>query len=474
MPVRFMIIASGSVALGLSGVSLAAGQPATKPAAESAPASAALPPAMAAMPDFRQIVQSAKEKVFPSVVYIRVISEVTGQGRKESQASSGSGAVISAQGHVLTNWHVVDKATNVRCLLSDGRHYDAKVLGSDKDVDLAVIKLDLKEGDTVPVAEIGDSTTLKEGDFVMAMGAPWGLNRSVSIGIVSCMSRYLESISEYSLWIQTDAAINPGNSGGPLVNTAGQIVGINTRGSSGSSEGLGFSVPSETVKIIVPQLRDNGRVDWSWTGLQLQPLRDFNRDIFFEYSDGVMVAETDPDSPARKAGILAKDRILEINGKKVTALTQEDLPDVRRLLGLLTKGTEATLKVARDDKTVTIKLTPREKGKVEGDELALKRFDFAVKAINQFDNPSLYFHRKEGLFVFGVKYPGNAASAGLQQQDIILSIDGKEINSVDDIKAIHDTLITGAASKFRVLVKVLRNGQLRQMVLDFQRDYEKE
>ncbi len=429
---------------------------------------------MAAMPDFRQIVQSAKEKVFPSVVYIRVISEVTSQGRKESQASSGSGAIISAEGHVLTNWHVVDKATNVRCLLSDGRHYDAKVLGSDKDVDLAVIKLDLKEGDKVPVAEIGDSTQLKEGDFVMAMGAPWGLNRSVSIGIVSCMSRYLENISEYSLWIQTDAAINPGNSGGPLVNTAGQIVGINTRGSAGSSEGLGFSVPTETAKVIIPQLRDQGRVDWSWTGLQLQPLRDFNRDIFFEYNDGVMVAETDPDSPARKAGILAKDRILEVNGKAITALTQEDLPDVRRLLGLLPKGSEATVKVARGDKTLELKLTPREKGKVEGDELALKRFDFSIKAINQFDNPGLYFHRKEGVFVFGVKYPGNASSAGLQQQDIILSIDGKEINTIADIKTIHDTLITGVATKYRVLVKVLRNGQLHQVVLDFQRDFEKQ
>jgi serine protease Do len=161
---RFAVLAAA--ALGLNAASIPSSTLAQQPAA-------AVPPAMAAMPDFRQIVQSAKEKVFPSVVYIRVISEVTSQGRKESQASSGSGAIISAEGHVLTNWHVVDKATNVRCLLSDGRHYDAKVLGSDKDVDLAVIKLDLKEGDKVPVAEIGDSTQLKEGDFVMAMGAPW-------------------------------------------------------------------------------------------------------------------------------------------------------------------------------------------------------------------------------------------------------------------------------------------------------------
>jgi len=427
----------------------------------------------AAMPDFRQIVQSAKERVFPSVVYIRVISEVTSQGRKESQQSSGSGVVISEQGHVLTNWHVVDKATNVRCLMSDGRHYDAKVLGSDKDVDLAVIKLDLKEGDKVPVAEIGDSTLLKEGDFVMAMGAPWGLNRSVSIGILSCLERYLEGISEYSLWLQTDAAINPGNSGGPLVNTQGQIIGINTRGNSGSAEGLGFSVPSQTIKELVPQLRDNGGVAWSWTGLQLQPIRDFNRDIFFEFTEGVIVAETDPDSPARRAGILAKDRVLEVNGKKITAMTQEDLPDVRRMLGLLAKNTEATFLIARGSETKTIQLTPREKGKVEGDELALKRFDFSIKAINQFDNPSLYFHRKEGVFVFGIKFPGNAANSGLQQQDILLSIDGREVNSVQEIKKVHDDLISNADSKFRVLVKVLRNGQLRQMVLDFQRDFEK-
>lgn len=430
--------------------------------------------AATAMPDFRQIVQSAKDKVFPSVVYIRVVSEVTSQGRKESQQSSGSGVVVSPEGHILTNWHVVDKATSVRCLLSDGRHYDAKVLGSDKDVDLAVIKIELKAGETVPVAELGDSTTLREGDFVMAMGAPWGLNRSVSIGIVSCLSRYLDSISEYSLWIQTDAAINPGNSGGPLVNTQGQIIGINTRGNSGSAEGLGFSVPSHVIKQLMPQIRDSGKVNWSWTGLQLQPLRDFNRDMYFEFDDGVMVAETDPDSPARKAGILAKDRIIEINGAKVTALTQEDLPDVRRMLGLLAKGSEATFVVAREGKNVTVKLTPREKGKVEGDELALKRFDFSVKSINQFDNPTLYFHKKQGVFVFGVKYPGNASNSGLQQQDILLSIDNREVTSIDDLKKIHEELVAGVDNKYRVLVKVMRNGQLRQMVLDFQRDHEKE
>src|SRR6185295_5416040 len=192
------------------------------------------PPAIAKYPDFRQVVQDAKGKVFPGVLYIRCIRESNDSGKKESVQVSGSGVLISADGEGITNWHVIDKAESVRVLLSDGRHFDAKVVGSDKDTDLALIRLEPgKDGAApkdLPFAAIGDSTQLREGDFVMAMGAPWGLNRSVSIGIVSCIHRYLEGTSEYSDWIQTDAAINPGNSGGPLVNTQGEVIGLNARG----------------------------------------------------------------------------------------------------------------------------------------------------------------------------------------------------------------------------------------------------
>lgn len=430
--------------------------------------------AVATYPDFREIVQQAKGKVFPAVVYIRCVRESTEAGKKESQQVTGSGVVISAEGHVLTNWHVVDKATSVRCLLTDGRHMDAKILGTDKDTDLAVLKLALDEqSEPVPFAKIGDSSTLSEGDFVMAMGAPWGLNRSVSIGIVSCTRRFLDQVSEYSLYIQTDAAINPGNSGGPMVNTAGEVVGINSRG-MGSADGMGFAIPSSTVAILLPQLRDQGQVTWSWTGLQLQPLRDFNKDMYFEGTTGVIVSETDPDSPGRRAGFMARDRIMKINGSPISALTTEDLPAVRRVLGLLPKGSEATLEIERDGKPMALKLTPREKGKVEGEELALERFDFTVKTINQFDNPDLYFHRKQGVFVFGVKYPGNAGNSGLSRQDIILKVEGKDITSVEDMKAIHKDLLAKINDKHRVLVSVLRNGTLRQVVLDFKRDYSRE
>lgn len=430
---------------------------------------------LASIPDFRRIVQDSKEKVFPSVVYIRVIRESTEYGKKELQAISGSGVIISPEGEVLTNWHVIDKAATVRCLMSNGEHYDAKVVGSDKDTDLAVIKLqNVPKESPLPYAALGDSNLLKEGDFVMAMGAPWGLNRSVSIGIISCTKRYLESCSEYAHWLQTDAAINPGNSGGPMVNTNGEIVGINSRGMAGYAEGMGFAIPSEAIKVLLPQLRQHGKVNWTWTGLQLQPLRDFNKDIFFNEKDGVIVGETDPESPARRAGFLPKDRIVRVNGQPVTAVSEEDLPQLNRLMGLLTKGAEATLDIVREGKEMTVKFTPREKGKVEGEELPLERFDLTLKTINQFDNQDLYFYKKEGVFVFGLKYPGNASNAGFYQGDIVTKIDGKDVTTLDDVRKLHTDLVANVEAKNRVVVTVLRRGTMRQVVLDFQRDYAKE
>ncbi len=425
--------------------------------------------------DFRETVQKAKEKVFPSVVYIKCIKETHEAGKKISQEMAGSGVVISKEGEVLTNHHVIDKASSVRCLLSDGRAFEAEVLGSDKDTDLALLKLKGLDKDPkpVPVAAIGDSSVLKEGDFVMAMGAPWGLARSVSIGIVACTDRYLESRSEYSLWIQTDASISPGNSGGPLVNTNGEIVGINTLGIMSGGD-LGFSIPSDTVKFIISQIRTHGRVNWSWTGLRLQPLRDFNKDIYFEATEGVMVAGTEQESPARRVGLKTRDRIIEINGEKVTALTAERLPDVRRKLGLLDKGKPATLTLVRNGKTMTIKLTPTEKGKVEGEELDCPRWDFTLKTINRFDNKQLYFHQKVGVFVYGIKYPGNASNAGLNRNDILLKIGKKKVKTLDEVKAVHTDAIDNIKKGHRVLLTVLRNGVMRMVVLDFERDYEKE
>ncbi len=278
--------------------------------------------------------------------------------------------------------------------------------------------------------------------------------------------------SEYSLWLQTDASISPGNSGGPLVNIDGTIVGINSLGSTMGGD-MGFAIPAETIMQIIPQLREYGKVNWTWTGLLLQPLKDFKRNTYFNASSGVIVSGTEQESPARQAGILSRDRIVKINGEPITAITEEDLPDIRRKLGLLPKGKPVTLELERDAKMTTVEFTPREKGEVEGVELDCPRWDFTVKTINQFDNPELYFYRKMGVFIFGIKYPGNAQLCGLQRNDIIINIDGKDVQTLDDIKAIHKTTVENVKDKPRIMVNVLRNGSLKQIVLEFSRDFEK-
>ena len=424
--------------------------------------------------DFREVVKSAKDKVFPAVVFIKCLQETHEGGKRITQEVVGSGVIITPDGEILSNWHVVEKSVEVRCLLFDGRAFDAEVIGSDKDTDLSLLKLKLpKDTAPLPYAKLGDSEKLKEGEFVMAMGAPWGLNRSVSVGIISCMRRYLPNNSEYSLWLQTDASISPGNSGGPLVNTAGDIVGINTRAMFFGGD-MGFAIPATTIRFIVAQLRKFKKVNWSWTGLQLQPLKDFRKNIYFEGNEGVIVAETDPESPARRAGIRVRDRILRVNGRPITAMWEEDLPAVRKTLGLLEKDKPARIELRRNGKTLTVELTPREKGKVEGEELDCPRWDMTVKAINQFDNEDLYFYRKKGIFVFGVKYPGNAINANLQIEDIILQIGGKEVKTLEDIKKIHKEAFDNIEKKHRIVFTILRNGLMQQKVLDFSRDYEKE
>ena len=208
--------------------------------------------------------------------------------------------------------------------------------------------------------------------------------------------------------------------------------------------------------------------------MQLQPLKDFNRNMYFEGNDGVIVADTDPDSPSRRAGILPRDRILKVNGTAVSAVTDEDLPDVRRLLGSLPRSTPATLEIERGATPMTLSITPREKGKVEGEEYACTRWDCTVKTINQFENPDLYFQRQTGVFVDGVKYPGNASTSGLQNQDILLKVDGKSVTTLAEMESVHQATVKNVDDHPRLVLIILRNGLMRQLVLDISRDYSKQ
>jgi len=425
--------------------------------------------------DFREVVRRARSKVFPAVVYIKAIRQGMESGRTRGEEVGGSGVVVSPDGQILTNWHVIDRVDNIRCLLSDGRHFKASVVASDSDLDLALLQLELGPSalaEALPVAELGRSGPLEEGDFVMAMGAPWGLNRSVSVGIISCTRRFLPENSEYSLWLQTDASISPGNSGGPLVDTDGRIVGINTLGRMLGGD-LGFALPADTIRDVLDRMREKRGVGWSWLGVRLQPLRDFDRDMWFDGTEGTIVASVDPGSPADLAGVRSRDRLIAVNGIPCNGITAEDLPAIRRRLALLPADAPASLRLLRGPETLEISATPVLKGKVQGEEVECERWGLTAKAINRFENPELHRQRPEGVFIFGVRSPGNAAAAGFQPNDIILEIEGSPIATLADLDAACLASLENLAQRKRVLVKLLRAGQVRQNIMDISRDYQR-
>jgi serine protease Do len=422
--------------------------------------------------DFQAVIGGAKAKVFPAVVYLRCVVENFELGKQLRHVGAGSGVLISADGEFVTNWHVVDRALEIRCLLEDGRAFEAELIGSDKDSDLALLRLKLPPGETTPFAVFADGPAPVEGDFVMAMGAPWGMNRSVSFGIIACARRFLPEASEYSTWLQTDASISPGNSGGPLVDTRGRIVGINSRGSQMGGD-LGFAVPVETVRLVTERLRRHGSAAWAWTGLQLQPLRDFQRNLVFPGTEGVIVAGTDLDSPAREAGFRPQDRIVAVGGRPVTALMEEDMPDTRRLFALLPVDEAVTVRVRRDGAELDLELRPRAKGTVLGREHAFARWDFTVKEINQFETPDLFFQAPNGLYVRGVRTPGNAGEAGLRPRDVLLKVNGLAVDGLDELRRVHAESLARLAEGGgrRLMLDLLRNGQRVQVILDLSRDY---
>lgn len=422
--------------------------------------------------DFRDVVREATREVFPAVIYIRVVRETHETGRRRTEEASGSGVIITEAGEALTNWHVIDKSTEIRCLLADGRWMIADLIGSDQDLDLAMIRLRLGPDEVVPIARMGPSGGLEEGDFVMAMGAPWGLNRSVSVGIVSCTRRFLPEASEYSLWLQTDASISPGNSGGPLVDTTGRVIGINTRGGMVGGD-MGFAIPADTIVPLLERFREHGSMRWSWSGVLLQPLRDFDRNMIFEGDEGVVVAGVEPGSPAEVAGLRTRDRLVTIGAEPVTGLTSEDLPDIRRLIALLPADESTTIMIVRDGAEQTMTIVPREKGRVEGESFDCPRWGLTVKAINRFEKPDLFFHREGGVFIEGVRWPGNAATAGLGGDDILLEIDGTPVETLADVEAVYTRTIEALPGRPRLLIRMIRAGQQRQVVLDISRDHER-
>jgi serine protease Do len=348
------------------------------------------------------------------------------------QRSLGSGVIVDATGIALTNAHVVENATNIEVITVDGNKHKAKVIGVDKKTDLAVLKLD--DGKTMfPYARMGDSDRLQVGDWVIAVGSPFGLQSTVTAGIISAKARQIGQ-GPFDDFLQTDAAINPGNSGGPLVNMQGEVVGINTAIVAGGS-GIGFAIPSNMARKIYTELQAKGRVTRGWLGVSIQPLTpELAKSFGAKDAKGVLLSEVMPDSPAAKAGLQSGDILLEFQGKKMEAPA-----DLQRAVGLTSPGTAAKVKVWRDqsEKTLEIKIgeAPDEQREARGSApggRGKSALGVEVRPITPEIARQLNLRTSEGVVVARVEDGSPAEEAGLQRGDVIREINRQKIRSMAD------------------------------------------
>ncbi|MHC4662457.1 MAG: trypsin-like peptidase domain-containing protein [Planctomycetota bacterium] len=433
---------------------------------------------------FRDVILNAKAKVFPALVFVKPVREDYSGGEKRSLQIFGSGVIVDPAGFVVTNNHVAEKAKRIKCVLATKEEIPATVVGLDKETDIAVLKLDLaalekirrhtgqlKDGGKLelPFAGFGDSLKLTEGDYVMAMGSPFGFSRSISVGVVSCAERYLEGDEQpFTLWVQTDAAINPGNSGGPLVNAKGEIIGINSRKIL-FGDNIGFAIPSALVRPVYEELRKNHSIARAWTGIKFQSLEDFAKDTAAAPNHGVIVASVEPGSPGEKCGLMAGDLIFGLNGQTVNALYKKELPALRMAFANLPIEKAAKLDVERGEEKLEITFTPNERGESEGDDFECKKWKMTVKEISKLADPEMAFYRPKGVFIQGVKSGGAAQAAQLIPGDIIVKIEDKEITSLSELKQVYEELITRPIDERIVHFLVQRQAYVHNVILDYRK-----
>ncbi|MBI3118160.1 MAG: trypsin-like peptidase domain-containing protein [Candidatus Hydrogenedentes bacterium] len=393
----------------------------------------------------------AKDRVAPALVHIRPVKEVYSQGRREEMLVVGSGFIISPEGYVVTNEHVAGESSVVHVILSDKSEVPAKVVGVDPYTDLAVLKLDVDY--PLPFVKLGSSAALETGERVLALGSPHGLARSVSEGIISVTDRHLEDrgamASPFNNWLQTDAAINPGNSGGPLVNLRGEVVGVNARVLSGA-ENVGFAIPIDVAKEVVTAIIEKGRVERSTIGLTLQEMQAQTDD---PDRPGVLVADIDPLSPASESDIHPGDILVAVNGVPVNARFEEDLPPVQKLMADLPVGQAAELTVERGGEPVAVQVTPEELSQPRGTEQEFEEWAFTVSDLTPQHARRARLAARKGVHVSGVQVGGLASQAGLQQGDIVLSMDKIEIEDLPHFTELYKERVASGQSLVLLFVK---------------------
>lgn len=383
--------------------------------------------------------------------------EYRGQPQQRDSQSLGSGFIISKDGYIVTNNHVIADADEISVRLLDRREYAAQVIGTDKRSDIALLKIDEKN---LPAVQFGDSSELQVGEWVLAIGSPFGLDYSVSAGIVSAIGRSIPNgkSGNYVPFIQTDVSINPGNSGGPLFNMDGRVVGVNSQiyTTNGGSVGLSFSIPSALAQDVIEQLKESGQVKRGWLGVGIQNVdKDLADSFGLDKPVGALITFVEDDSPADKAGIVAGDVILKFNGDLVE--TSEQLPAI---VGLVKPTTNVDVEIMRDQRRKTLQVKV---GTLDGEDKNSAadpnfspldtKLGLSVQPI-----PSEYSYRwgiDKGVLISNVEPDSPAAKARLRRGDIITQLGNKVVESIEDYTAAVKVMPTGKP----VPVRIVRNGR---------------
>jgi serine protease Do len=383
--------------------------------------------------------------------------------RKYYERGQGSGFIMSKDGYILTNNHVVGDVDKITVELKDGRKFEnAKLIGTDPDSEVALIKI---EGDNFPVLPMGDSDKIEIGDWVIAIGNPFGLNETVTVGVISAVGRSNVHIAAYEDFIQTDAAINPGNSGGPLINLDGQVIGINTAifSQSGGYMGIGFAIPINMARNIEQQLKSHGKVTRGYLGIYGQDITpEMAKLLQLKSSQGVIVASVEKDSPADKAGLKSHDVLLEMSGKKI-----ESYDSFRNEVAMLSPDSKITFLVSRDGKTTEITVTLAERptevaqggNQSKGQQQSQEALGIEVQSLTKDLAERFGYALGEGVIVTRVAPGSPAADVGIQPGDLIQSVNQQSVSSADEFeKAVKIT-------KNNKVLLLIKRGEYSQFVV---------
>jgi len=394
--------------------------------------------------NLREMIEQARDGVFPSLVNISVVTKRYWNGKEQKGRATGSGTIISQDGYVVTNQHVTHNGKIFKCTLADRQEISATLVGEDPLTDLAVLKLNLSElkdpAMKLPVAQWGNSDDLQVGDYVMAMGSPLALSRSVTLGIVSNTERVFaggmgidqdnmeleegQRTGLFTRWIQHDALINPGNSGGPLVNMQGKIVGVNELGGNA----IGFAIPSNLARGVVDALIKEGEVPRSWLGVSIRPIQKTG------FDHGVLVNSVVESGPAGKAGLKAGDLIVRLNGDALTVRFPEEIPPLMRKVAELPIGSKLAVTYERDGKPGELTIVTEKLQKDRGEESAFRAWGLTALEITDYMAREGKLDSTEGVLVSSIRNGGPAqlAEPPLDDGDVIQTIDGQKVKDLND------------------------------------------